>query len=557
MPTDTLSLHALAIELDNTLKGARIDKIYQPEMDEVTFLLRADNENKLLVISANPSVPRLYLSTQKKENPILAPSFCMLLRKYLTSARIQKVELFNCDRIIRFQLITKNEMMDEVTLYLYFEYMGRYSNLILTNGDDKILDVLRRISLDLSRSRHLLPGVKYTPPVQDKVNIFDRENLPRIVEFCNEDIDKLLKNVSGLSRESARELLWRAKSHTSLGDGFLAELDNLLSRPTPIVGYDKNGQPIDFFISTYHTLPYEYHTKASLSVAMEDCYTAKDTKTRVKSKTKHFLTIVKNAISRCEKKLGVNRQKLLDCSKAESDRIKGELLNANLYRIERGMTNITLLNYYDNTEITISLDGTKSPSQNAQNYFRRYTKLKRTKETVEKMIEENEQTLLELRSLLYDVESVELESDVKDIESILVSYGLIDKKPTKSKQVQKPSKPYVYLYKGVEILVGRNSIQNDDITFRTSQKTDTWLHVKNYHGSHVVVKSDKVDDEILLFASELASYYSEANTSDKVDVDYTKIKCVKRHPSKKIGLVVYDNYATISAKPNQHKDMLK
>lgn len=556
MPTDTLSLYALATELDIALKGARIDKIYQPEMDEVTFLLRADNENKLLVISANPSVPRLYLSTQKKENPINAPSFCMLLRKHLTSARIQKVELFGYDRIIRFTIFTKNEMMDEVTLYLYFEYMGRYSNLILTNSDGKILDVLRRVSLDVSRSRHLLPGTKYAPPIQDKVSIFDRKNLPRVVEFCDMDVDKLLKSLSGLSKESAKELLWRAQKHTDIGKGFLSELDSLLSHPTPMVGYDKD-QPIDFFISKYATLPYEYKESPSLSMAMEDCYTSKDARARVKSKTKHFLTIVKNAISRCEKKLGVNRQKLLDCSKAESDRIKGELLNANLYKIERGMTNITLLNYYDNTEITISLDGTKSPSQNAQNYFRRYTKLKRTKETVERMIEENEETLLELRSLLYDVESVELESDVSDIESIFISYGLIDKKPTKSKQVQKPSKPYVYLYKGVEILVGRNSIQNDDITFRTSQKTDTWLHVKNYHGSHVVIKSDKVNDDLLIFASELASYYSEANASDKVDVDYTKIKYVKRHPSKKIGLVVYDNYATISAKPNQHKDMLK
>lgn len=554
MPTDTLTLNALAKELNTTLSGARIDKIYQPETDEVTFLLRTENQNKLLVTSANPAIPRLYISTQKKFNPINAPSFCMLLRKHLTSARIKSVELFSSDRIIRFVCLGKNEMMDEVCFNLYFEYMGRYSNLILTNEEGKILDVLRRVSLDLTRSRKLLPGFTYSPPLQDKINIFDKENLLRAVEFSNGDVDTLLKSCSGLSRESAKELFWRAQSHKSLAEGFVDELQKLLTSPTPTVGYNANGEPIDFYLSPYNTLNYTYQTKATMSEAMDECYTSKDLLARIKSKTKHFHTLVKNAISRCEKKLGVNRQKLLDCSKADMDKLKGELLNANLYKIQKGMTTVTLLNYYDGQEITIALDSTKSPAQNAQNYFRRYTKLKRTKETVEKMIIENEETLLYLKSLLYDIENVTQETDVFDVEQALTEYGLITKKVTKQKQAQKPSTPFKYVYDGVEIYVGRNNIQNDQLSFKSSARSDTWLHVKNYHGSHVIIRSSEVSDTLLEFAAQLASYYSEARDSDKVEVDYTIIKNVKRHPSKRIGLVVYDDYSTLIVKPNSHDD---
>lgn len=553
MPTDTLTLNALAKELNEILKGARIDKIYQPESDEVTFLLRAENQNKLLVISANPSVPRIYISNQKKDNPINAPAFCMLLRKHLTSSRIQSVELYSNDRIIKITCLAKNEMMDDVTIHLFFEYMGRYSNLIVTNVDGKILDVLRRVSLDCTRSRKLLPGFTYSPPVQEKVSIFDKE-LSHAVEFSNCDVDALLKSCSGLSRESATELLWRARTHQSLSSGFIVELNKLLSNPTPTVGYDASGEPVDFYVSPYDTLGYNYSEKDTLSEAMEECYVTKDRRTRIKSKTKHFHTVVKNAVTRCEKKLGVNRQKLLDCEKAELDRIKGELLNANLYKIEKGTTSVTLLNYYDGTDITFTLDGTKTPAQNAQNYFRRYTKLKRTKEAVEKMILENVETLHYLRSLLYDIENAHLESDVFDIEQSLVEYGLIDKKAPKSKQLPKPSTPYKYLYNGVEIYVGRNNVQNDNLTFKSSQRMDTWLHVKNYHGSHVIVKSQNLTDSLLTFCAEITAYYSEARSSSKVEVDYTLIKNVKRHPSKHVGLVVYDDYSTIIVTPNAHED---
>lgn len=554
MPTDTLTLNALAKELDGALKGARIDKIYQPEADEVTFLLRAENQNKLLVISANPSVPRIYLSKQKKDNPINAPSFCMLLRKHLTSARIQSVELYSNDRIIRITCQAKNEMMDEVTLYLYFEYMGRYSNLIVTNGDYKILDVLRRVSLDCTRSRKLLPGFTYSPPTQDKISIFD-DKLLLTVEFSNCDADTLLKSCSGLSRESATELLCRAQTHKSVSEGFVEELNKLLSHHIPTVGYDSSGAPVDFFVSPYETLDYEYERKDTLSEAMEECCTSKDTRARIKAKTKHFHTVVKNAITRCEKKLGVNRQKLLDCEKAELDRIKGELLTANLYKIERGTTSVTLFNYYDGKEITVTLDGTKTPAQNAQNYFRRYTKLKRTKEAVEKMIAENVETLHYLRSLTYDVESATVESDILDVEQALVDYGLIDKKSPKVKQTSQPSTPYKYLFEGIEIYVGRNNVQNDNLTFKSAQRGDTWLHAKGYHGSHVIVKTQNLTDTLLTFCAEITAYFSEARSSSKVEIDYTLIKNVKRHPSKHVGLVVYDDYSTIIVTPNAHEEM--
>lgn len=561
MPTDALTIYALARELNDKLSGARIDKIYQPEGDEITFLVRTNNENKTLVISANPAIPRIHFTGLKKDNPLNAPAFCMLLRKYLTSARILSVELFNHDRIIKFTISSKSEMMDDMTLYLYFELMGRYSNLIITNSDNKILDVLRRVPLDMSHTRRLLPSFTYAPPTQEKVSIFNQNELRHAIEFCDRSEDSVLSAVSGISRETARELIYRANlsGNSDFADSFIQETSNLLSTVKPCVSLNKNGVAQDFFVDKYLSQNCEFRDEKTLSDAIDNCYAEKDFEARLKTKSKHLTQVVKNAISRTEKKLGVNLDKLSDCEKAEEYRIKGELITANLYRIPKNSEGVILQNYYDdNKDIKIALDSTKTPSQNAQNYFRRYVKLKRTKETVLSMIEENKELLSYLKGISYFILSATAESDLKDIEENLVETGLIIRKQKDKKGQNKPSAPLKYVFEDTEIFVGRNNLQNEQLTFKSALKSDTWLHVKNYHGSHVIVRSGKeLSPELLLFSAELAAFYSEAKSADKVEVDYTKIKNVRHSPAKRLGLVIYTDFSSIIVKPNEHKNYRK
>lgn len=557
MPSDALTLHALASELNACLLGARIDKIYQPESDEITLLLRTKEENKTLVLSANPSLPRIHFTKAKKDNPVNAPAFCMLLRKYLSGARIVFVELFNRDRIIRFSVSSKSEMMDDMTLYLYFELMGRYSNLILTNEDNKILDVLRRVPLDMSHTRRLLPTFSYAPPAQEKTSIFDTPALIHALEYSDKTEESILSLVSGISRETTSELVYRANNSPDFVKTFCDTVERFKSPSAPCVSLTKDGIASDFFPEKYNSIPTIFADTSSLNEAIDRCFSEKDHANRIKSKSKHLTQLVKNAISRAEKKLGVNTQKLGDCEKAEEFRIKGELITSNIYRIQKGSTGVILQNYYDdNKDIKITLDSTKTPSQNAQAYYKKYVKLKRTKETVSEMIEENKNTLTYLKSISYDLSTADSENDLKDIEQVLIDAGIINPKTNSKKSRQKPSLPIKYRYLDTEILVGRNNLQNDDLTFKIASKSDTWLHVKNYHGSHVLIRSHNPSDEVLLFACEVASYHSEAKTADKVDVDYTRIKYVHRSPLKKPGLVVYTDFSTIVVKPNEHKDFI-
>lgn len=557
MPSDVITLSVLSNELNEALKGARIDRIYQPEEDEVTFSVYTQNGNKLLVFSASPNLPRLHFTSLKKENPINAPSFCMLLRKHLISSRIESVELFGMDRNIRFTIHGKNELSDDTVFHLYMEIMGRYSNLILTDKTDKILDVLRRVPLDMSHTRKLLPTFQYFPANQNKISVLDSEKAERILTETGKNHDEILRQCSGLSKETLDELLLITSDGENFAKDFIREINSFINEPEPCITLGNDDSPMDFYPRPYRSKSFPFKSISSLSEAIDLCVSEKDRLSRIKTKSRKFLTLIKNAVSRNEKKLAANLDKLKDCEKAEELRIKGEILTANLYRIPKGFKVVKLPNFYDENggEIIISLDSTKSPSQNAQNYFRRYTKLKRTKDTLIDMVQENRDTLDYLKNLLFDVESCKVESDLNDIEQILSECGLMQKSRSPKKKTQKTSFPTKYVFENTEILVGRNNLQNDTLTF-SAQKSETWLHVKNYHGSHVVIKSPNPADSVLLFGAELAAFYSEAKNADKVDVDYTKIKNVKRSPAKKLGLVIYTDFSTICVKPNEHKNYI-
>lgn len=559
MPTDVITLSALAKELDALLKGGRIDKIYQPEEDEITLSIYTQSGNKTLVISASPNLPRLHITKTKKENPASAPSFCMLLRKHLTSARIESVSIYEKDRNVRFTLRAKNEMADEVTLYLYVELMGRYSNVILTNGENKIFDVLRKIPLDASYTRKLFPSLKYSSPEQSKISVLDSEKTLKILDTVGANFDEIMRQISGFSKETLTELIYLSEKSDDFAQTFINEVNAFINEPAPSCTIDKNDTPLDFYPRIYSTLSSPFISFSSLSEAIDECVRQKDAIARIKSKTKRFTSLIKNAISRTEKKLGANLMKLKECENSEILKIKGEVLTANLYQVKKGEKKVKFYNFYDENsgEIEIELDPTKSPSLNAQSYFRKYTKLKRTKDTVLAMIKENRDSLDYLKGLYYDVSTCYKESDVKDIEENLINYGLLKQIKNAKKKAPQVGKPTKYIFEGIEIYVGRNNMQNDALTFSSALKTDTWLHVKNFHGSHVVVRSGKeLSPSVLLFASEIAAFHSESRESDKVDVDYTKIKNVRRSPLKKPGLVIYTDFSTICVKPNEHKKFI-
>ncbi len=558
MPSDVITLACLANELNNALKGARIDKIYQPEEDEVTFSVYTATGNKTLVFSACPNLPRLHFTTLKKENPINAPGFCMLLRKHLTSARIESVKLFGYDRNICFKINGKNEMADDTVFYLYMELMGRYSNLILTNETGKIMDVLRRVPLDMSHTRKLLPSLTYSPAEQTKISVLDTERARHVLSSTGASFDEIMKNCSGFAKETLEELLLLTEGSISFADDFLNLVNEFITNPTPCATTDENGSPIDFYSRPYKSVNKPVLEAGSLSNAIDLCISEQDRSSRIKAKSKRFLSLIKHAVSRTEKKLSANLNKLKDCEKAEDLKIKGEILTANLYRIPKGADSVTFPNFYDenNADIKIVLDPTKSPSHNAQDFFKRYTKLKRTKDTVVKMVAENRETLDYLKGLLFDISACKYESDLRDVEQNLLSFGLITENKGKKAKPQKTGLPTKYLFNDVEILVGRNNLQNDMITFEIGKKNEIWLHVKGYHGSHVLIKSSDPSPELLTFGAELAGFHSEAKGADKVDVDYTILKNVRRSPLKRAGLVVYTDFKTICIKPNEHKNLI-
>ena len=559
MPNDFFNINALAEELNAFLTNGKILRISQPEKDEITLALRAGGENKLLVISANPNSPRLHLSTQKKENPYMAPPFAMLLRKHLVGGKITSVSTVAQDRIVLFEISGRNELADETALRLYVELMGRYSNIILTDEEDVIFDALRHIPPDEKQLRCILPKVKYLPPSQGKISPISDGIALALSAYCGGNpISYLLSTVSGFANSTAYELFFRLGIPFDV-QSFTSEECEAIEREihrfatayhNDLFAPCSDGK--DFYLFPYTYNGQSYTSYPNFNCAVDELCSEKDRLTRLKTHGKRIATAIKSAETKAERLIKNGYLKLEECKNADQYRLYGDILTCNLGKVKKGATKALLFDYENGQEISIPLDGKLSPVENAQAFYKKYAKQKRTIEFVKVQLEEQKELLEYIRSIKTAFELAEQVGEFEEIERELEQNGFL--KPLKQREKKKkdqPLSPAVYTIDGYTAYRGKNNLQNDYITFKVATSTDLWFHVKDAHGSHVVLftKGATPPDEVIEKCASLAAFYSTARENPKVRVDYTQRKNVSRHPNKKIGMVIYTKYNSITVTP--------
>lgn len=557
MPCDFIAVNCLARELNDALAGGKIEKIFQPSKEELTFSVRSNGKNHLVFASASPSLPVVYIAKHKPTNPEVAPAFCMHLRKHLTHAIIDGISTFNNDRIIKFSLTGRDELNFSVEYALYFELTGRFTNVILTRNG-VITEALRHSSIG-EAERAVLPGLNYEAPRSNNVPITDLDYVRRTLASQAEGSvsEHLLKSTSGLARLTADYVTKNADFPFSASqtDAVIEAISDLISGKDSAPCVATTGKRTDFFVTEMLPDSTRFDTFCE---AVEFCTFGRRNEERRGARMKRIATVVKNALSRNEKKLAINRNKVLDGKNADSEKLKAELITANIYRIKRGDTCLECLDYYTGNDVKIPLDPTLTPQQNAQKLYTRYAKLKRSVEKAEEQIAEINQTIEYLNAVMESAVRAEQDSDFAEIETELMLAGYLSDKRANTGKKDVLSRPIEYRFEGVVVLVGKNNLQNDKLTFKSAINSDLWFHVKGFHGSHVVARIGKEPTPALLhFCAELAAHYSEVSGSTKVDVDYTRIKNVKRHPGGRPGLVTYTDYGTLTVRPSKHEDFIK
>ena len=568
MPLDAVCLQAVVAELAPQITGSRIEKIQQPARDQVVLLLRG---NRRLLLSAGGGQPRLHLTELPRDNPAQPPMFCMLLRKYLSGGIIESIQQAPLERVVTLTVSAADELGERSQFSLILEAVARRANLILADKDGHIIDCLRRIDFEMNPDRQVLPGLFYhlpTPP--DKVSPFTvtEEEFAALAAAAGEGAPAdqwLVRTVNGLSPLVARELTFRAcgstdapvTGHTAaLWSAFAAWRDTVNEKHFIPAMLKRSGVPMDF---TYlHVGQYggaaEEETYTSFSRLLDDFYEKREQAERVKQKGQDLVKTASNGAARLRRKIAAQEQELAESKNRDKWRVYGELITANLYRMERGMSRLTAQNYYDPdcADVDIPLDVRLSPQENAAKYFKKYTKAKTAEKYITAQLEKARVELTYLESVLQELTLAESEQDFNDIRAELTDGGYLRAKGRK--QPQRPSKPREFRSTaGLRILVGRNNRQNDRLTAKDAEKWDIWLHTQRIQGSHVILCTGgaQPDEQSLLEAASLAAYFSQAQNSTKVPVDFTQVKYVKKPAGSPPGFVNYTNYKTILADPSE------
>lgn len=545
MPMDGLTIGAVVYELNNLLSGARIDKINQPETDELHILTRNNGQNYKLLLCSNANFARLNITEISKPNPTTPSSFCMLLRKHLTGAKINRIEQVLNERIIIIFFDCLNDFNEHVVKKIIIEIMGKHSNIIFTDENGRIFDSIKRVNSLMSRVRLIQPGNFYVlPPSQDKINPFEQDVFDEISARIIAD------KYMGISRQSAEEIAYRLNYDSNAFKNYLKLFEN--KDFTPVVLKNENNEPVDFFSVVQQRFLPEYQIVCnSISQAIDDYYLLKDKVQRINEKSHGLKVKLNNLLEKAQKKKAIQLEKQVECSDVEKYRIYGELITANIYLIKKGVSEVTVNNYYENNSpITIPLDKTISPSSNAQKYFKQYNKLKTALRLLDSQMKETDDEIYLITCLIEDLEKCEDETDINDIRQQLINFGYI--KPVKTKDKPKESKPMHFVSSsGIDIFVGKNNVQNDYLTMKFAKSDDLWLHAKDVHGSHVIVKSFNPDDKTIEEAAHLAAYYSKAKNSSGVAVDATKRKFIKKPVSSLPGKVIYTNQTTFYITPSK------
>ncbi|WP_353093956.1 NFACT RNA binding domain-containing protein [Tissierella praeacuta] len=580
MSFDGIVTKAVVKELKEKLIGGRVDKVYQQEKDEILIHIHSKGTNYKLVMSASSNNPRVYLTEYSKKNPSEPPMFCMLLRKHLIGGIILNVEQFNLDRVIFIDISAVDELGQPTEKRIIIEIMGKHSNIILVDKSSfKIIDSVKRIYEDMSRVRQILPGMIYEyPPLQDKVNPLDviKEDFFNLMDSENKNLPCfkfLYFNYLGLSPLISREICFDANIDIDRNLGSIYEKDknslylsfnkfmNLVSKEefTPISILDNNTGEI----LAFHVLELKQFGMGnkvffdSISKLLDNFYRRKDILDRIGQKSQSIRKSIQVKLDRTLNKLGKQKEELLESQDREKYKVYADLISANLHTIPRGANNIELENFYDENlgKLKVPLDIKLSPVANAQKYYKKYSKLKNAHQLLLDQIPSTEDEISYLENVLMSIEnSTEIE-ELDEIKEELISEGYIKgsikKKKSKEESVSKP----LHFISGDEfnIYVGKNNKQNDYLTLRLSRKDDMWLHVQNMPGSHVIIekKGKDIPSSTLEEAAILAAYYSKGKNSNHVAVDYTERKNIKKPKNAKAGMVIYDNFKTITINPSK------
>lgn len=555
MSFDGVFTHAMVRELKDQLVSGRISKIHQPYENEVVLVIRARGKNRRLLLSAHPSYARIQLTEIAYTNPDNPPNFVMMLRKHLEGAILEDIHQVENDRVVHFTFSKRDELGDLQNIVLIVELMGRHSTIVLLNKQNgKILDAIKHIGHSQNTYRSILPGSEYIePPKQEQMNPFhaSKEQVFTILSTA-ETLDGryLQQNFQGLGRDTAEELAFRFSERPNekmvVWETFWTSVQGDI---TPTLGVKNNKEffaPLAF--ETFENTE-SYQTLGDL---LDAFYGEKAEKDRVKQLGNDLIRKVDNEIKRNQTKLAKREKTLLDSENAEEFRRDGELLTTFMAQVPRGVESVELENYYeDNAPITIKLNPALTPNQNAQKYFQRYQKLKNAVKLIYDQIAEAKDEIAYLESVLAQLE-IAGPMDIEVIKEELVTSGYLKKKRSKKNRNHAPSKPERFVASdGTEILVGKNNLQNDQLTLKQARKTDIWLHAKNIPGSHVIVKSADPSEETLLEAAELAAYFSKFRQSAQVPVDYVAVKHVHKPNGAKPGFVIYENQKTLFVTPEE------
>ena len=569
MPMDGVMLGFVARELDQTLRDGRVDRILQPEKDEIHMLIRAQGANHRLVLSASPNAARVHISQHAKTGPMEPPMFCMLLRKHLCGGRVLGVRRIAGDRILELDVSNLNEMGDAVTRTLVVEIMSRHSNVILRAEDGRIIDAIRHVGADVSRVRQVLPGLPYAyPPSQGKLDpeCADPAAIASSLQAAGGKVGKAIgQTIAGFSPQASREAAVRIGldpeslvSETDVSRAAQALCTYLCEMPAfgpCVVVLTEDGAPADVYPFAQMHLPSEtVREYATPSEALDAYFDERDRRDRMAQRSASLAHALKNHIERCQKKIAIQNEALDGAQRMEEYRQNGELIQANLYRLKKGEPFAEVENYYDAAcpTVKIPMDVSLSPAQNAQRYFKLYQKARGARTLAAEQKQKAEQELLYLEQMEDDLRKCSDAKGLSELREMLVASGHIRQTAMRGKpRKEPPSLPMKYLSSdGIEIEVGKNALQNDRLTMG-ARGDELWLHAQKMPGSHVLVHAQEVPERTLMEAAVLAAYYSKGVRSAQVPIDATLRRYIKKPGGSPAGFVIYTHQRTLYITPSE------
>ena len=569
MPMDGVMLGFVARELDQTLRDGRVDRILQPEKDEIHMLIRAQGANHRLVLSASPNAARVHISQHAKTGPMEPPMFCMLLRKHLCGGRVLGVRRIAGDRILELDVSNLNEMGDAVTRTLVVEIMSRHSNVILRAEDGRIIDAIRHVGADVSRVRQVLPGLPYAyPPSQGKLDpeCADPAAIASSLQAAGGKVGKAIgQTIAGFSPQASREAAVRIGldpeslvSETDVSRAAQALCTYLCEMPAfgpCVVVLTEDGAPADVYPFAQMHLPSEtVREYATPSEALDAYFDERDRRDRMAQRSASLAHALKNHIERCQKKIAIQNEALDGAQRMEEYRQNGELIQANLYRLKKGEPFAEVENYYDAAcpTVKIPMDVSLSPAQNAQRYFKLYQKARGARTLAAEQKQKAEQELLYLEQMEDDLRKCSDAKGLSELREMLVASGHIRQTAMRGKpRKEPPSLPMKYLSSdGIEIEVGKNALQNDRLTMG-ARGDELWLHAQKMPGSHVLVHAQEVPERTLMEAALLAAYYSKGVRSAQVPIDATLRRYIKKPGGSPAGFVIYTHQRTLYITPSE------